>query len=149
MARPLKKGLDYYTMSTNWIKEESMLLLRYKWKSDGFLLFHILTADLYNSGYYLKISDSYLFSISGETRIREKKLVEMIDFMVSIHLFDEALWKTKRILTSEAIQTFYFMAKSKSIKCEDIINYKYILNSELMQKKQGVKSEKTQQRKGK
>ena len=147
MARPIKKGLDYYTSSTTFMKDENILLLRYKYKADGFLLYHILLSDLYTAGYYLNITDSYLFSISGETRTREKKLIEMINYMVSIGLFDETLWKEKHILTSQTIQSFYFCAKHKYIKDEYINDFKYLLIENLNVKKQVVISEKTTQRK--
>ena len=127
MARPVKLGLDYFPTDTDILKLQ-------------------LLTDIYRNSYFIELSDEYIFDLADQFHKRDKTILEMIDFMVEVDLFNKNL-RNSLILTSPSIQKRYFTVKGNSYKGleKDLL---YILIP-LSTEKTLVISEETPQRKGK
>ena len=146
MARPVKLGLDYFPTDTDILKNIKIRKLIRKYRELGFVLYLQLLTDIYRNSYFIELSDEYIFDLADQFHKRDKTILEMIDFMVEVDLFNKNL-RNSLILTSPSIQKRYFTVKGNSYKGleKDLL---YIL-IQLSTEKPLVISEETPQRKGK
>lgn len=146
MARPVKLGLDYFPTDTDILKNIKIRKLIRKYRELGFVLYLQLLTDIYRNSYFIELSDEYIFDLADQFHKRDKTILEMIDFMVEVDLFNKDL-RNSLILTSPSIQKRYFAVKINSYKGleKDLL---YILIP-LSTEKPLVISEETPQRKGK
>jgi len=116
MARPVKFGLDYFSVDVNnFSKLEIRKLIRFH-HGDGIAVYFAVLCDIFQNGYYLEINSDYIFDFSDRLKIDIESAEQIIRDMVSYGLFDKGLYKTKSILTSKDIQQRYFIAKGKMDK---------------------------------
>jgi len=146
MARPIKLGLDYFPTDTDILKNIKIRKLIRKYRELGFVLYLQLLTDIYRNSYFIELSDEYIFDLADQFHKRDKTILEMIDFMVEVDLFNKNL-RNSLILTSPSIQKRYFTVKGNSYNGleKDLL---YILIP-LSTEKPLVISEETPQRKGK
>ena len=146
MARPIKLGLDYFPTDTDILKNIKIRKLIRKYRELGFVLYLQLLTDIYRNSYFIELSDEYILDLADQFHKRDKTILEMIDFMVEVDLFNKNL-RNSLILTSPSIQKRYFTVKGNSYKGleKDLL---YILIP-LSTEKPLVISEETPQRKGK
>ena len=146
MARPVKLGLDYFPTDTDILKNIKIRKLIRKYRELGFVLYLQLLTDIYRNSYFIELSYEYIFDLADQFHKRDKTILEMIDFMVEVDLFNKNL-RNSLILTSPSIQKRYFAVKGNSYKGleKDLL---YILIP-LSTEKPLVISEETPQRKGK
>lgn len=146
MARPVKLGLDYFPTDSDILKNIKIRKLIRKYRELGFVLYLQLLTDIYRNSYFIELSDEYIFDLADQFHKRDKTILEMIDFMVEVDLFNKNL-RNSLILTSPSIQKRYFTVKGNSYKGleKDLL---YILIP-LSTEKPLVISEETPQRKGK
>ena len=146
MARPVKLGLDYFPTDTDILKNIKIRKLIRKYRELGFVLYLQLLTDIYRNSYFIELSDEYIFDLADQFHKRDKTILEMIDFMVKVDLFNKNL-RNSLILTSPSIQKRYFAVKGNSYKGleKDLL---YILIP-FSPEKPPVISGETPQRKGK
>ena len=111
MARPIKKGLDYFPVDTNILSDLKVPRIKRKYGAESFLLYMTLLCDIYANSFYICADDNYLFDLSEKMQMSESQTLEMVLAMVKIGLFDSQLFQKKRILTSPSIQKRFFSAK--------------------------------------
>lgn len=146
MARPVKLGLDYFPTDTDILKNIKIRKLIRKYRELGFVLYLQLLTDIYRNSYFIELSDEYIFDLADQFHKRDKTILEMIDFMVEVDLFNKNL-RNSLILTSPSIQKRYFAVKGNSYKGleKDLL---YILIPFSTEKPPVISGE-TPQRKGK
>ena len=115
MARPVKLGLDYFPTDTDILKNIKIRKLIRKYRELGFVLYLQLLTDIYRNSYFIELSDEYIFDLADQFHKRDKTILEMIDFMVEVDLFNKNL-RNSLILTSSSIQKRYFTVKGNSYK---------------------------------
>ena len=115
MARPVKLGLDYFPTDTDILKNIKIRKLIRKYRELGFVLYLQLLTDIYRNSYFIELSDEYIFDLADQFHKRDKTILEMIDFMVEVDLFNKNL-RNILILTSPSIQKRYFTVKGNSYK---------------------------------
>lgn len=115
MARPIKLGLDYFPTDTDILKNIKIRKLIRKYRELGFVLYLQLLTDIYRNSYFIELSDEYIFDLADQFHKRDKTILEMIDFMVEVDLFNKNL-RNLHILTSPSIQKRYFTVKGNSYK---------------------------------
>ena len=118
MARPKKKGLDYFPVDTNIFQDLKIRRLIRQYSHRGLFAYFCILCDIYNHSFYLKLSKDYHFELAERLDLSERAVLNMIRFMVEIGLFNENL-HNRGVLTSCAIQERYFMVKGKNINLED------------------------------
>lgn len=147
MARPIKKGLDYFPVDTNILSDLKVRRIKRKYGAESFLLYMTLLCDIYANCFYIHASDDYLFDLSEQANMPENKVLEIVLAMVEIGLFDSRLFHEKRILTSSSIQKRYFATKSKRLEMFDSEEVGYVLRK-IDSDKTPVMESKTPQNRG-
>lgn len=104
MARPQKKGLDYFPFDIDFFDDVKIKIVRAKFGSDGVLLYIYLLCTIYKNGFYIVCDDDFRYVISDDLGMSEDKIGQMLSFFLKRSLFDDTLFKADKILTSTGIQ---------------------------------------------
>jgi len=123
MARPIKKGLDYFPLDVHL--NEKWEIVEAKFGLEGFAILIKLLQKIYDKGYYLKLDNYIPLLISKKFGISEEKLKEIIVFSTEIGFFDPETWVKEEVITSKGIQMRYITGTVGRKKVE--MEEKYLL----------------------
>ena len=130
MARPTKKGLDYFPLDVDFLSD---LKVRRIIKACGKEAVHILVALLANiyrdEGYYVLWDDDLAFLVADEVGTKEGTVEELVRKAVQVKFFDKDIFDKYSVLTSKGIQSRYILATKERKKVE--LEYKYLLTNEV------------------
>lgn len=130
MARPTKKGLDYFPLDVDFLSD---LKVRRIIKACGKEAVHILVALLANiyrdEGYYVLWDDDLAFLVADEVGTKEGTVEELVKKAVQVRFFDKDIFDKYSVLTSKGIQSRYILATKERKKVE--LEYKYLLTNEV------------------
>lgn len=77
MVRPIKKGLDYFPVDTDIFENIQVRKLKSRYKSLGFLVYFTILCDIYKKeGYFLQLSDDYVYDLADRLGDTEEKIQE-------------------------------------------------------------------------
>lgn len=130
MARPTKKGLDYFPLDVDFLSD---LKVRRIIKACGKEAVHILVALLANiyrdEGYYVLWDDDLAFLVADEVGTKEDTVEELVKKAVQVKFFDKDIFDKYSVLTSKGIQNRYILATKERKKVE--LEFKYLLTNEV------------------
>lgn len=113
MARPIKSGLSYFPLDTDFFGNDTINALRRAHGSVGVLVYLNLLCHIYHEGYYIKFKslDELSMDIAEEiTNVQLKRtatqVAETINYLVGQGTLNEALFK-RGIISGEKIQEQY------------------------------------------
>lgn len=111
MARPAKKGLDYYPSDTNRRNDFKIMDLLNEYGPLGYTIYDFCLQYIYENGYFLDVPLKQvcltLCRDIGAKWIKNKDLVgQVIDYCADIGLFDKDLLR-QNVMTSVGIQRRY------------------------------------------
>lgn len=112
MARPRKKGLDYFPLDVDFFSDKKIKRLRARYGTDGVTVYMYLLCEIYRSGYYINYDEDLILDISDELNISENSIQQIINYLLSRSLFDDTLAKSVKVLTAASIQQRYQEAKN-------------------------------------
>jgi len=122
MARPTKKGLDYFPHACEYDDELNYIISKYK--AEGHLTYFSILQKIYSlEGYFMKASDKNIVLLSGKINVDINLINEIINDCLSEQLFDRKLYEKYNILTSASIQSRYFEAIKRRKEIEIIDDY--------------------------
>ena len=111
MARPQKRGLDYFPFDVDYHDDFKIIDLLNAYGPLGCKIYEITLCMVYKNGYYLDVSldklATQIIRTIGNRWIKDKNLVlQVIQYCADIGLFDNALL-TQSVITSVGIQRRY------------------------------------------
>ena len=111
MARPAKKGLDYYPSDTNRRNDFKIMDLLNQYGPLGYTIYDFCLQYIYENGYFLDVPLQQvcltLCRDIGAKWVKNKNLVgQVIDYCADIGLFDKDLLR-QNVMTSVGIQRRY------------------------------------------
>lgn len=130
MARPQKKGLDYFPFDVRFFDDRKIKELRGKFGPDGITLYIYLLCLIYGeNGYYLKLDDGFNYVASADLQMGSEKIGQVINFLCERSLFNDKLFVSDKVLTSPGIQTRYQEAvKTRATKTEIEVGEYWLLS---------------------
>lgn len=111
MARPRKKGLDYFPLDVDFFQDKKIKRLRARFGSNGVEVYIYLLCEIYRNGYYIDYDEDLILDISDEVNISENAAKQIMNYLLSRSLFNDKLAKSVKVLTAESIQRRYQEAK--------------------------------------
>lgn len=111
MARPRKKGLDYFPFDVDFFSDKKIKRLRARYGNDGILVYIYLLCEIYRSGYYIDYDEDLVLDVSDELNISENETKQIMNYLLSRSLFDDTLAKSVKVLTAASVQRRYQEAK--------------------------------------
>lgn len=134
MARPQKKGLDYFPLDVTMDKTDSDIeILEAKYKN-GFLVLIKLYMKIYqNEGYFIKWDEKESLLLSKRVNSDFNEVNSIINDLVEWNVFNCDLFKKFNILTSKRIQETYIDAvkKRKSVDMIDSLMLTKLINGNI------------------
>lgn len=123
MARPKKKGLDFFYTDTKKSDEVRLIVMTHG--GEGYMVLMELFSKIYDeNGYYLNWSESEKILFAGMWLKGDiEKLEEIVASCIKWKLFNPELFGKYGILTSRRIQEHYFTATIKRTKIEVFEEY--------------------------
>jgi len=108
MAKPQKKGLDYFPLDTDFLKDQKIQRLMLEFGCEGLSVFIAVLCEVYASqGYYVAIKGGFYPAIGFSVGVDETKVNEIVHRCLELDLFDRGMYEGELILTSRAIQLRY------------------------------------------
>lgn len=107
-GRNVKRGLVFFRMDCDFLRDRKVRRILRKWKSDGPLFYVALLCEVYrDKGYYINLDDDLIPDVADACGIDEDKAQAIFMDCVEAGLFDSAQLESKGILTSKGIQRRY------------------------------------------
>lgn len=130
MARPAKKGLDYFPFDVNFFSDRKIKRLKARYGTKGIAVYIYIVCEIYRSGYYIEYNDDLVLDISDELNISEDATTQIIDFLLSRSLFNDKLAKSDKVLTAESVQRRFQEAKKGSKREVEVEARYWLLEAE-------------------
>jgi len=123
MARPVKKGIEYFPLDVNFFSDEKTVCVAAECGAIGVTIAVYLFCEIYRKGYYMAWEDAVKMKVlkefKGELHTLER-LEEVVAVLVKWKIFDTDSFYIDKILTSEGIQRRYFEITRKRLANNDL-----------------------------
>ena len=131
MARPQKKGFDYFPFDVDFFSDRKIKILRARFGADGVSVYLYLLCEIYKNGFFVKFDKDFEFIIADDLNMSVEKIQQIIAFLSERSLFDSTLLRSDTVLTSVGIQRrWQEMMKDRASKTPPMIDRHYWLLSE-------------------
>lgn len=125
MARPNKKGLDYFPFDVDFFSDEKIGSISGEFGIKGEITAIKLLCAIYRNGYFILWNDALKMSLlRGLPGISLELLEQIVARLVRWGFFEQSLFSTVRVLTSKGIQERYFEAIKRR---KDLSDYPFLL----------------------
>ena len=130
MARPQKKGIDYFPFDVGFFKDRKIKALKGRFGADGIMIYIFLLCEAYDEEYYIQADEEFIDYAAGELSMSFEKIGQVINFLCRRSLFDNTLFTSDKVLTSHGIQRRFQLAiKTRAQKTPVEVERKYwVLN---------------------
>ncbi|WP_100065135.1 DUF4373 domain-containing protein [Miniphocaeibacter massiliensis] len=128
MARPAKKGLDYFPLDVDILEDIKIKrIIRGCGASSMTVLLYLLGNIYKDEGYYMWWNEDVPFLIADSIGVTEGLVNETLTKALQVDFFNKNLFESYNILTSKGIQERYFLATEK--RKNDYVKKEYLLVS--------------------
>lgn len=122
MARPQKKGLEYFPMDVN-TEDGKLDLFEAEFGIEGLGFFIKLLQKIYANSYFLKWDDDVCLLFSSKINVSIKQINVYINSLFRRQLLDKCLHEKYGVLTSRGIQNRYIEATQRRKEVDFILEY--------------------------
>ena len=130
MARPIKNGLLYFPLDTDFFQDVKIRILKGRYGSDGVMIYLYLLCEIYKNGYYTIMNEDLILCITNDLNISEAGTRQIISFLLSRSLLceikDSTLAKSDTVLTAPSVQR-RFQEAMKGLKRDVVVKAEYWL----------------------
>lgn len=145
MARPKKNGLDYFPLDVDIFEDEKIEAIAGEFGTKGELTVIKLLCAIYKRGYFILWDDLTQATLLKRLPGSSKEMInQIVNRLVSWGFFNEELFNSVRVLTSENIQATYLEATKRRKLPKPT---KYIINVDNNQQTSAVNVNNNPQRK--
>lgn len=115
MARPLKKGMEYFPHDVDAVDDEKIEILRKLFGNDGYAFYFIILERIYrtNTGELLIDTDLKKKILVSKVGVSMKKFDDLLETSLEYELFSSSCYNERKALTSNGI-----MKRVKQVESE-------------------------------
>jgi len=130
MARPIKKGLDFFPLDVHL--EDDIELIEAEYGLEGFAILIKLWQKIYANGYYIEWTEDNALLFARRINSDITIVNSIVNSCLIRSIFNESIYNKHKILTSSGIQKRYFkiVVDSKRTQLTAIKDY-FLLTPEL------------------
>lgn len=129
MARPVKDGLDYFPFDVDTFEDEKIEAISGEFGIKGELFVVKLLCAVYQKGYFVVWNDLTKSKLLKRIPGASKELLDQIvNRLVTWGFFNEDLFNSAKVLTSENIQATYFEATKRRKSPKPTL---YVINDDI------------------
>ena len=111
MARPIKQGLDYFSLDV--VLDSKMELFEAEFGLQGFAFIIKLYQLIYGNGYYYEWNEDEQLLFSKKNNISNEQIDVYLTTAFKRNIFNQELYLKYKILTSSGIQKRFFTAVNR------------------------------------
>ena len=104
MSRTQSQGINYFPFAVDFFSDNKVKILKARYGNDGVAIYIYLLCCIYREGYYTRVDEDLYFIISDELGISLETVQQVMTFLLKRSMFNEQLFKSDTILTSDGIQ---------------------------------------------
>lgn len=104
MARPQKKGLDYFPLDVDLFADQKIKILKSRFGTDGIAIYIYLLCEIYKNGYYIKMDEDYEYVLKDDLNLNDNVVSQIMEFLFNRSLLVRKLVKSDTFITSKAVQ---------------------------------------------
>ena len=124
MARPLKQGLDYFPLDTDFLSDRKVRKIMNACGPNSATILICLLCNIYkDKGYYILWDEEMPFDIADMVGVSEGAVSEVVKKALQVEFFDIALYNKFHILSSRGIQNRFKSCTSKRKDIEIIPDF--------------------------
>lgn len=124
MARPIKKGIDYYPLDVDFLQDIKVRkIMRACGVQSVAILISLLSSIYRDEGYYVVWDSDMPFLVADEVGASEGAVLEVVNKAVQVDFFSKDLFKQYKVLTSRGIQKRFFEAVTRRKRIDLISEY--------------------------
>ena len=140
MARPLKQGLDYFPLDTDFLSDRKVRKIINACGPNSVTILICLLCNIYkDKGYYIPWDNDLPFVVADSVGTTEGAVIEVVKKAIQVDFFNEELFNKHNILTSNGIQRRFKSAVSRREKIEYVVKYWVSdINNEVIDDKNGI-----------
>lgn len=127
MARPQKRGLDYFPLDVDIDQDDKIQLVEALHGMTGFSVVIKLLMRIYKEGYYYEWGEMEQLLFSRRVNVDINTLNDIVNDCIKYGVFDAKIYETYKVLTSVGIQERYFEA-TKRRKNVTVVNQYMLIN---------------------
>ncbi|MBE9390032.1 Lin1244/Lin1753 domain-containing protein [Vagococcus salmoninarum] len=131
MARPVKRGLDYFPFDVDADYDDKFQLIEAVHGNTGFAVVVKLMMKIYKEGFYYQWNEREQLLFSKRVNLPYEQVILIVEDCLKYELFSNDLFQKYNVLTSIGIQSRYFKAIDKRKKLEIIREFLIIDEEEL------------------
>ena len=113
MARPTKKGIDYFSFDVDFFEDEKIEPISGEFGVKGEIIVVRLLCAIYRNGYFIQWTEQLKMSLANRCKVSHELIDLVINRLVKWNFFNEKLFESTAILTSNGIQTRFKEATRK------------------------------------
>lgn len=113
MSRTQSQGIEYFPFAVDFFADNKVKILKARYGADGIMIYMYILCCIYREGYYTKVNDDFIFIISDDLHISSETVQQVMTFLLKRSMFNEQLFKSDAILTSDGIQERWQIAVAK------------------------------------
>lgn len=113
MSRTQSQGIEYFPFAVDFFTDNKVKILKARYGADGIAIYMYILCCIYREGYYTKVNDDFIFIISDDLHISSETVQQVMTFLLKRSMFNEQLFKSDAILTSDGIQERWQIAVAK------------------------------------
>lgn len=113
MARPTKKGIDYFSFDVDFFEDEKIEPISGEFGAKGEIIVIRLLCAVYRNGYFAMWTEQLKMTLANRCKVSHELVEQVIKRLVKWNFFDENLFYSAGILTSKGIQVRYKEATRK------------------------------------
>ncbi|WP_071146521.1 DUF4373 domain-containing protein [Bacteroides ihuae] len=109
MARPEKRGLDYFPLDVDFMRDIKVRRIKRKHGALGIVVIIELYSRIYHdNGYYLSWDEDTCYDICEDLRTESPEQIQtIVDSCLQVGLFHAGLYNVQHVLTSNGVQCRY------------------------------------------
>ena len=131
MARPPKKGIEYYPFDVDFLNNIKVRRILKGCGAGSIAVLLYLLGNIYkDEGYYMVWSEDVSFLIADNIGVTEGLVQETLNKALQVDIFNKDLFEKHSKLTSKRVQTRYFFATQKRVNDHVIDEYILVTDAE-------------------
>lgn len=121
MARPVKKGIDYFSFDIDFFEDEKIEPISGEFGLKGEMIVIRLLCAVYRNGYFAVWNEQLKMTLANRCKVSFELIEQVTNRLVKWGFFDENLFNSAKILTSKGIQKrFKEATRKRKYKYEEL-----------------------------
>ena len=104
MSRTQSQGIQFFPFAVDFFSDNRIKILKARYGNDGVMVYIYLLCTIYREGFYTRVNEDLEFIISDDLGIPSGTVQQVMTFLLKRSMFDDTLFKSDTILTSDGIQ---------------------------------------------